>query len=108
MHGFRACGIFQAATSNLDEAPKAALRRELREELGIDIAEPEDDPDHRLAEGELDLKLWILYQWKGTPMNTAPNEHEAIRWFAFSEVRALELAHASYSNLIESISRSKP
>jgi hypothetical protein len=54
------------------------------------------------------LKLWILRRWKGTPINAAPDEHETIGWFAFSEARALELAHESYFNLIERISRSNP
>jgi len=63
---------------------------------------------NRLAEGELALKLWILHRWKGTPINAAPDEHETIGWFAFSEARALELAHESYFNLIERIFRSNP
>ena len=91
----------------MGESPETALRRELREELGIDIATPEGMPDHQLVEGDLDLKLWILHQWEGTPINAAPDEHERICWFAFSEARALELAHESFPNLIEKISRSK-
>jgi hypothetical protein len=85
-------------------APNAANSRG----ADIDIVSPEGMPDHRLVEGELDLKLWILHRWKGTPINAAPDEHETIGWFAFSEARALELAHESYFNLIERISRSNP
>jgi mutator protein MutT len=99
---------FPGGHVDLGESPEAALQRELREELGIDIATPQRMPDHHLVKDELDLKLWILHRWKGTPMNAAPEEHETIGWFAFSEVRALELAHESYFNLIERISRSQP
>jgi hypothetical protein len=68
-------------------APNAASSRG----ADIDVVTPEGMPDHRLVEGELDLKLWILHRWKGTPINAAPDEHETIGWFAFSEARALEL-----------------
>jgi 8-oxo-dGTP diphosphatase len=98
---------FPGGHVEVGESPETALRRELREELGIDIATPEGMPDHQLVEGDLDLKLWILHQWEGTPINAAPDEHERICWFAFSEARALELAHESFPNLIEKISRSK-
>lgn len=98
---------FPGGHVELGEAPEVALQRELREELGIDIATPVDLPDHQLVEGELDLKLWILRQWKGTPINAAPDEHETIGWFDFPEASALDLAHESYPNLIERISRSQ-
>ena len=98
---------FPGGHVELGESVEVALKRELREELGIDIAAPEGVPDHQIVEGDLDFKLWILHRWKGTPTNAAPDEHETIGWFAFSEVHALELAHESYFNLIERFSRSR-
>ena len=34
--------------------------------------------------------------WTGTPINTAPDEHDAIAWFQAGQLADLRLAHDSY------------
>lgn len=85
------------------ESPESALRRELREELDIDIEIPGSTPDHRVVSGQLDMRLWILYRWSGTPTNSAPNEHELIAWFTLADARNLVLAQESYLAIVEQV-----
>jgi 8-oxo-dGTP pyrophosphatase MutT (NUDIX family) len=65
------------------ETPLAALRRELAEELGVDLSCSglPDAPDLRLRSDEFELSLWRVVAWVGEPQNRAPAEHDAIGWF---------------------------
>jgi mutator protein MutT len=83
------------------ETANAALVREIREELAIDISEPSGAPDDRVTTREFDMKLWIIDEWDGIPANAAPNEHEVIGWFTEFQARKLLLAHESYPLFIE-------
>jgi 8-oxo-dGTP pyrophosphatase MutT (NUDIX family) len=67
--------------------------RELREELGIDIAPPPGHPMHEVHADTVHLQIWLIDEWKGTPTNVAPDEHDAITWFAKDELADLHLAH---------------
>jgi 8-oxo-dGTP pyrophosphatase MutT (NUDIX family) len=70
--------------------------RELREELGIAIAEPSGPPMREVHADTFDMQIWLVDLWAGTPVNAAPDEHEAIGWFEEPELADLRLAHASY------------
>jgi len=63
------------------ELPGAALARELREELGIDIAAPSGPPVQEVRAHTLDMQIWLIEAWLGSPINVAPDEHDAIAWF---------------------------
>jgi 8-oxo-dGTP diphosphatase len=78
------------------ELPGASLVRELREELGIDIAPPVGPPMHEIHADTFDMQIWLIETWTGTPANVAPDEHDAIAWFAGAELGGLRLAHDSY------------
>jgi 8-oxo-dGTP diphosphatase len=78
------------------EMPSAALVRELREELGIAIAEPSGPPMHEIRAAAFDMQVWLVDMWSGTPINAAPDEHDAIAWFEETELVDLCLAHESY------------
>jgi len=78
------------------EIPSAALVRELREELGITIAEPSGPPMKEVSADTFDMQIWLVDGWAGTPVNAAPNEHDAIAWFGETELADLRLAHDSY------------
>jgi 8-oxo-dGTP diphosphatase len=78
------------------ELPGAALARELREELGIDIAVPSAPPVHEVHTDTADMQIWLIEAWTGTPANVAPDEHDAIEWFTEDALGELSLAHDSY------------
>jgi 8-oxo-dGTP pyrophosphatase MutT (NUDIX family) len=75
------------------ESELAALTREMHEELGVRIAE--DSVIHlcrfdagRGGESVL-LSAWLVGEWRGTPTNVAPDEHDEIRWFRPEELPPL-------------------
>ena len=88
-------GVVEAGESELD-----ALVRELREELGVQVATA--SASHlcrvtlRAADEAAVLSAWLVREWSGTPANVAPEEHTDIGWFdvaglpplAHREVRA--------------------
>jgi 8-oxo-dGTP pyrophosphatase MutT (NUDIX family) len=78
------------------ELPGAALARELREELGIDIAAPSGPPVQEVRAHTLDMQIWLIEAWLGSPINVAPDEHDAIAWFTEDALGELSLAHDSY------------
>ncbi|WP_433088170.1 NUDIX domain-containing protein [Dactylosporangium sp. CA-052675] len=78
------------------EPAGVALARELREELGIDIAVPAGPPVHEVHGDTFDMRIWLVEAWTGAPANVAPHEHDAIAWFTEDALEALSLAHGSY------------
>jgi 8-oxo-dGTP diphosphatase len=70
------------------ETPEAALRRELAEELGIDVCEtclaPFTFASHAYETFHLLMPLYLCRQWEG---DIAPRERQQIAW-----VRAANLA----------------
>ncbi|MFG1880529.1 hypothetical protein [Micromonospora sp. NPDC049102] len=41
-------------------------------------------------------EIWLVEAWHGSPVNAAPDEHDAIGWFTEDELGGLCLAHDSY------------
>lgn len=64
-----------------DETPEAALIRELKEELGLDLAHaclaPLTFASHRYPEFHLLMPLFAARNWKGTPV---PREGQELAW----------------------------
>lgn len=77
------------------EAPLAALARELREELGVEIDPASVEPLIRVpwAYGERGLLLdaWRVTRWRGTP---ASLDNQALQWCAPAQVDPGQLAPA--------------
>jgi len=75
------------------ESERRALEREMHEELGVEIGT--DSLSHlcRLNAGRggelVLLSAWLVSDWRGTPKNVAPDEHDAIRWFRPEELPPL-------------------
>ena len=85
-----------------DEPPRAALVREVQEELAVILAESElaPVPDAELVDEDLHLSVWRITSWRGDPVNAAPDEHDALGWFALRDALALPLAHPDYPALL--------
>jgi len=83
------------------ETPLAALRRECREELGIDIGEP--DEELKIVLPNIELRVYIVSTWTGEPANTAPHEHDAIGWYNASEIDSLCLSDEKLAPLLKKI-----
>lgn len=75
------------------ETPRAALGRELEEELGIRAVIPA--APHRLWTGpRMVLGIYRVTTWTGSVRNRRPDEHIALHWFNASTARAAPLADA--------------
>lgn len=87
------------------ERAEEALRRELFEEIGVEIGTVGGAPVlHRIdAVTGLDLTVWLVTSWQGTVENRQPEEHDAVGWFTAKELRPLSFADSSYLPLLEQI-----
>ena len=68
------------------ESPDAALRREAREELGIEVLAARRlgqiyDPVESAV-----VHVYAVSSWEGEPVNAAPEEHAEVRWFDANEL----------------------
>jgi 8-oxo-dGTP diphosphatase len=84
------------------ESAERAVTRELLEELGIVV----DEPNIELIAGDVaagsDLRLSVyrVHRWQGQPCNACPVEHDQIGWFEPGDLPKLDLAHPSYVDLL--------
>jgi 8-oxo-dGTP pyrophosphatase MutT (NUDIX family) len=96
-------GVVEASESEL-----GALSRELHEELGVQIATGSASHLCRLTAGPAEepapLSAWLVRDWRGTPANVAPEEHDAIGWFGLEELPPLahELVRTALVDAIRS------
>ena len=75
------------------ETPRDALARELEEELSILIGEPGPELAS-VREAGLAMRIWLVEQWAGNPVNVSPAEHDDLGWFSASETDELRLTHS--------------
>ena len=78
-----------------DETPEAALIRELREELAIEVTgaclAPATFASHSLGDGHLLLLLYVCRRWSGMPRPLAASE---LRWVRPTRLHALDMPPA--------------
>ena len=90
-------GLWEFPGGKVDagEAPEAALVRELREELDVqvepDALEPFAFASHRYPEFHLLMPLYMIKDWHGEPV---PHEAQALAWAAPSELRGYSMPPA--------------
>ncbi len=74
------------------ENQRAALVRELREELGVD-AEVGGEPIARTTAEDFVMDVWAVHAWSGEPVNAAPEEHDDLAWLTPQDLLGRALAH---------------
>ncbi|TFV52060.1 NUDIX domain-containing protein [Blastococcus sp. TF02A-35] len=82
------------------ESSRDALRRELREEIGVDAAISRDGPLQAIRDDAYVVEAWFVDQFTGEPVNAAPEEHSAIAWVGAAELKYLRLAHPEHLSLL--------
>lgn len=94
-----------------DESEEVGLHRELKEEIGVRIGMPDEQPIViEFPEGEIRhklkpfvLKTYVVTAYEGTP---TPCEGQGIGWFTVAELRWLPLApgnHLTRQELIDAL-----
>jgi 8-oxo-dGTP diphosphatase len=79
------------------EAPAAALRREIKEELGCDIRLVRELPrfTHDYGTVVIEMLPYVCRLNAGSPA-PHPHEHVAIRWIPAAELDSIDLASADW------------
>jgi 8-oxo-dGTP diphosphatase len=86
---------------DVGETPVEAVRRELLEELGVEILIESDQPFRVYGPApDLTLYAWVVTEWSGEVANLAPDEHDDIAWFSVDELQLLELADPAIRGLV--------
>lgn len=78
------------------ESPEQALRRECREEIAVDLLKMRP-LEINLCDPNLEPHAFLVTDWRGTPVNATPEEHDALEWFSLSDLPELTLADPSYT-----------
>jgi 8-oxo-dGTP diphosphatase len=77
------------------ETPLEALRRELREELALEVqrAEPLLVTTHNYPDKCVTLDVWVVREFCGEPRGM---EGQQLRWYALEELQTLAFPAANY------------
>jgi 8-oxo-dGTP diphosphatase len=84
---------FPGGKLEADEDRLEGLKRELREELGIEAhrASPLISYQHQYAERLVFLDLWLVHEYSGEPQ---PFDAQALRWVTLDELDSVGLLEA--------------
>ena len=104
---FPACWDVPGGHIEAGETAHGALRRELLEEIGVDVEVGERDADFRIRAAHYDLELWVVRSWQGEVTNRDPQEHAELGWFKDEELGSLPLADAQYLDFLTAALKSE-
>ena len=98
-------GVWDLFGGHVDgcESLEEALRREAREELGIEVlafrwlGQIYDRVEPAV------VHLYAIASWEGEPVNAAPEEHTAMRWLGARELLKLEAPDAYWALVIAAL-----
>lgn len=81
-----------------DEPAELAIKRELHEELGIDVihAEPWFQHLHAYPDKTVLLDLWLITEFSGDPQGL---ENQVLRWVSYEEILHLPLLEGNLAFL---------
>ena len=90
-----------------NETESAALARELREELGVDVtaARPFMRLTHSYDDRDVELSLWIIEQFTGTP---AALDAQRLKWVVPAQLPAEDILEADQPFVAELIDLPAP
>jgi 8-oxo-dGTP diphosphatase len=95
--GKQLAGLWEFPGGKVDpgERPEAALIRELREELGIEVKEPCLAPltfaSHAYEDFHLLMPLYVCRRWQGL---ATPREGQALKWLRARQLRDIPMPPA--------------
>lgn len=81
------------------ESPHEAVIRECFEELGVRVQDPMPI-SMTSSDLTVDVHAFLVTRWAGEPANTAPEEHDDLRWFSPTELAGLKLDPAALSSIL--------
>ncbi len=86
---------FPGGKRNQDEAPLAALERELDEELGIEVVDAERvfELVHEYPDKRVRLDVWHVRRYRG---EATAREGQPLRWITVGEFREIPLLEADW------------
>lgn len=73
------------------ETPAEAVHRECTEEIGVEIQAVRGVP-FAFSDPTIEMHAFLVTDWVGHPTNTAPEEHDDLRWYHPDELATLTLA----------------
>ena len=84
------------------ESPVDTLRREVREELGIEVEECRRLPDRQTTwDGKpMRVAVFAVTAWQGSVRNKATDEHSVIAWFTRDQLRTLAMHEQARSEAL--------
>ena len=85
------------------ESPHEAVIRECFEELGVHVHDHLPIPV-TFNDPTLDVHARLVTRWDGNPVNSAPEEHDDLRWFLPTQLSGLKLADpAALSSILGAV-----
>ncbi len=86
-----------------DESPQEAVVRECFEEVGVHVHDPRPIP-MTFNDPTLEVHAFLVTRWYGEPVNSAPGEHDDLRWFLPTDLAGLKLADpAALSSILSAV-----